>query len=320
MRDGVSSVMTFQTPEEATRAVEILTRMAAASERGGITEYDRELASADDRAFLDAHTTAFELRGTAAGEVAGNLGLGFNQGAEQIAGLSGRVAAEHQRGLRIEHRREPPRVTMFSEHTYTGEAGAGLGVGVGGDTDGAHDDAGGRLGVGASGTSRLRMRVEDSYTLPAEMPTIRGASDLLGGVRRFQDYAAEIRASRETTLTLSQDVRGQATGLGSRGTGVEAEITGASEAEVERAMLTARTYGVRAGVESLAGSRARVEARVDDIRTHGFRVNPELSAMGMGIGFTAAAERTDLTTTHVRGDARQVGAQLRAWERQRRGG
>ncbi|MHC4392834.1 MAG: pentapeptide repeat-containing protein, partial [Planctomycetota bacterium] len=291
LRAGGAVTMTFDTPEDAARAVGIAARTAAA---GPLLTTAPMLApvvgpSADDLRFMAENTTSVELAHGVSGELAASLGVGLDDGQLRLAGAGAKLAADVRYGARLTFPRDgnPARLTLTAQGTVLGGANVGLGLS---ETGGRQ--RGGGLGIGAGAQGQLQARAEFSFDLPQDVDITALMANpgeaLLG-------HADRMVQSQEVKLTLSGSGRAHATLAGGVAAGFEVELTG-RPAEIGQALQAVGEHGIERGLNELDES-ITLTGKTTTTRTHGWRLTPEISAMGVGVGITVAAERNDQAVT-----------------------
>jgi len=287
---GGKMEMTFNSAEEAKKATEIVLKQAAASAVS--SQADRLLPgaslvtnkalgpSADELKFLADHTSALELRGNVAAEVAGCVGL------KDVAGLFGGAKVKDEVAVRIELKDEngkPKQPELVVKQTVSGEATLGAGLRV---SDGAKE-ATGASATYAGGKGEAKVEVEQRWTLPNA-----SGADLLGNpAKTIRDAASSMVKSEKDKITLGLDLSGQAFGNGG-GVAVEASYSG-NFSQLGRSTIDQLRRGDVAGaLKTLDGNQMSV--KLEPYKTIGVSYAPSVSVMGFGVGAEFEATRKDV--------------------------
>jgi hypothetical protein len=292
LRAGGAVTLRFDSPDEAARAVQIVARQAgqaaiAATPGVGTVAAPLIAPSADDMQFMASHATGIDLSGGLSGQDGGSLGVGLDRrGHAQLAGIGADLGAGARMGMHLDFPRagQPARLTVYAEGTLQGGANAGFGLRVGE----GEDARGGRLGVGANAEGQLRARIEQRFDLPRGVDLAALERDPAGTLASIRD---EVLRTAETRVTLSGEGAARATGAGGAGAGFEVTLRGRTE-ELGRAVSRFAQGDVQGGLRGL-GRDVEVEAKTERARTTGFRIAPEISAFGVGVGVGVVAERTN---------------------------
>ncbi|MBI3184835.1 MAG: hypothetical protein HYZ28_22075 [Myxococcales bacterium] len=298
--------MKFDTAEEAKRATEILLRQAAVSAiqsspvgaAVGPVVQATVAPSAEEMRFLTSKVSAVELRGNAAAELAGTLGV-REQGIA-TAGLFGSAKVKGEVAARIElSPGKPPEVVI--KQTFSGEVAGGGGLKLGGDDNGSMAFAGGK----AQGKVELESRV----ALPAGVDPSSLLSDPVGTIR-----AAAVQMGESVQHKLTVGLDGQGNFLGNAG-GLSAEVSFTGKpTEILRSGAVAKALGGDIeGALAAAGEGVPVEAKVVPYTQVGLSLSPGVSIMGFGVGLEVEATRRDVSDTPIweyRGNAAQAAREL----------
>ncbi|GIW73305.1 MAG: hypothetical protein KatS3mg102_2847 [Planctomycetota bacterium] len=300
---GGKVTMSFRTAEEAERAVGALARMgavAAASQAapgplGWVAGAGAQALigpSEEDMQFLSQHTRSVELRGGAAGVVAGELGIaetldvGGEAGLRQDMGLvihfpERNAAGQVTRG---------PQVTVFHETTFAakGEAAA----------------------VGAvRGAMEGKVRLEQTVQLPASVNMERFLQDPGAVAREVRDRATvqPARMKVEGWVRGGGGVSGLYAHAGAQaGAGFEYTIEGVNP---QRALLATNyiTAGdMQRGLEVIDPD-ATYSGQIYGYGYAGVEFAPEVSVLGVGVGIEAAYQHQDRgTPIRFQGRAREL--------------
>lgn len=289
--------MTFNTAAEAQRATEILMRNAAsgaAQAAGNASQIpgsgivgnvaSHALApSAEDNRWLAGHTSAVELRGTAAAEISGGLGLADEQ--TRLLGAFGRGAVRGESAVRMEFNNGHPSALVLRDQV-TAEVGAGAGVGL---QTGAGND-GGTLGVGLGGTGQAQLTMERRYTLPSGLDA---DAVMRNPAQALSSAAQQIRGSEQRTLGMQLDVQGQAAGNGG-GLRAQLQFQGNTDQVLTPAVMQRAMGGDLGGALRQAGDQVTVSGNITPYAQTGVSLSPALSVMGFGVGVEAQAIRQDV--------------------------
>jgi hypothetical protein len=283
--------MTFSSPEEAARAVEIMERMAAAGAVGaavpvpgaGVAAQAVLGPSSEDMAFLLGNVSAVQLRGNVAAQAAGVLGVGLDESI-RLAGLDGKVHVKGELAVRLELPRDgkPARVVVSQELTGGATAGAGIGLSLNKGADG------GKTGAAVNLDGRVSVKLEQAFILPDHVDAERLLRDPVG---ELADLAGQVRVG-DHSMTIK--ATGTAAALGNGG-GVELELkVSANPEELLRSGVVGRALdGDLEGALRTLGDNTRVEAKLDKLQVSGFKANPEISVMGFGVGVEVEYTTTD---------------------------
>lgn len=298
---GGKMEMTFDNPADAKRATEIILKQAAAAAvtaeansvvpvvggmvAGAITE--RALGpTADDMNFLAQHTSAVELRGNVAADVAGCAGL------KDVAGLFGSAGVKEEVSARLEFRNaegeslHPPQLVV--RQTVTGEASLGAGLKL---SDGKEEGGSGAKAAFVGGKGEAKVVVEQRFSLPNVSTT-----DLLAHpAETIRNAASSMVKSEQDKITLGLDLSGQAFGNGG---GVEATASYSGNFDnIQRSAIDALRRGDLSGaLRSVDAGEA--EMKVEPYSTIGVSFSPGISIMGFGVGASFEATRRDVSEEH----------------------
>lgn len=298
---GGKMEMTFDNAEDAKRATEIILKQAAASAVtaggnnvvpgvGGVVAgaiAERTIGpTADEMKFLAQHTSAVELRGNVAAEVAACAGL------KNTAGLFGNASVKEEVSARLEFRNaegEPIQPQLVVRQSVTGEASLGAGLHT---SDGKKEGGSGAKAAYVGGKGEARVVVEQRFTLPNVSTT-----DLLAHPgETIRSAASSMVKSEQDKITLGLDLSGQAFGSGG---GVEATATyqgnfdnirGAAVEALRRGDLGGALRSVDAG---------EAEIKVEPYSKIGVAYAPGVSIMGFGVGASFEATRKDVSEEHT---------------------
>ncbi|MBI5496055.1 MAG: hypothetical protein HY904_13610 [Deltaproteobacteria bacterium] len=287
--------MTFDNAADAERASRILARQAASSAVGaagaasGIpgstlagTAASQALAPPPaDMQWLARHTSAVELRGNVAGEIAGGLGLADQN--TRLLGAFGRGAVRAEEAVRIEFTGgRPSSLVTRSQFTADLQGGAGVGLQTGRANDGA------ATGIGVGGGVQAQATMERRYTIPAGI----NGDDVMRDPRVLLRAGDAMQRTREDRLTLTLDAQGQAVG-NAAGTRAQVVMTGNTDRIAEAAIRRLAQRDLP-GAMRAAGDGVRVEANATPYTQTGISVSPSISVMGFGVGIEAQAIRQDV--------------------------
>jgi hypothetical protein len=289
--------MTFNSPEEAKRATEILLRQAAASAAGaatssiavpgsGIAGRAVEAAmrpSAEEMRFLAQNTSAIELRGNVAAELAGSLGVADKQ--TQLAGLFGKGQVKQEMAARIEFRPNGAHEIAFRE-TISGEISAGGGLGV----MGTNGQNGASTGIGLGGSVKGSVTNERRFTLPANLDSAEILRDPMNSLRGI---GSQIAATEQGKVTVQLDAEGQAAG-NARGIQAKLEFTGQPDFIIRSGAIQTAMQGDLNGALRQVGDQVHVKATVTPYQNSGINLSPGVSFMGFGVGLEGRAIRQDM--------------------------
>ncbi len=294
---GGKMEMTFDSAEEAKKATGIILKQAAASAVGaeanqlapvvgGLVAQKAIGPSADEMKFLADHTSAVELRGNAAAEVAGCVGV------KDVAGLFGGAAVKEEVAARIEFKNdegEPKTPELVLKQTVTGEATLGAGLKV---SDGNKESPTGGSATYAGGKGEAKVAVEQRFTLPNVSST-----DLLSNpLKAISGAASSMQKSEKDKITLGLDLSGQAFGNGG---GVEATASYSGNfAELSAAAIDRLRQGDVAGALKTVNA-GEAEVKVEPYTTLGISYSPSISIMGFGVGASFEATRKDVSEEHT---------------------
>jgi len=298
---GGKMEMTFDSAEEASRATEIILKQAAASAStaeannvvpvvggmvaGAISERALGPTPADMQ-FLANHTSAVELKGNVAADVAGCAGL------KDVAGLFGSAGVKDEVGVRLEFRNaegeQLPHPQLVVRQTVTGEANIGAGLKL---SDGKGEEASGVKAAFVGGKGEAKLQVEQRFDLPG----VSGADLLSHPLATVQAAAASMVKSEQDKITLGLDLSGQ--GFGNGG-GVEATATYSGNFnDIRSTAIDALRRGDLGGaVRSVNAGEA--ELKVEPYSTIGVAFSPGVSLMGFGVGASFEATRKDVSEEH----------------------
>jgi hypothetical protein len=304
---GGTLTMKFATAEEAARAIRVAERaalVAGAGAAGGPLLGVATGAAADaligpsddDWKFMTSHASSLELKGTAAASIAGTLGIGIGKDAKAL-GLSGEAGIEESMAVKIEFAKgsEPPKLSVTTEIALKGKAGASFGLKELG-MDG--------LGLKGEVSGEMKVSLERSFTLPRSIDARRlreSPLETIGGI------ASEVARSEEAKIEVSGKV-GASGGLDFPGLPkgiapaadmsgeieIKAEISG-KPSEVGPKIAAALERRDMAGVLRELDDRAKVSATVSGATSHGIKLAPEITVMGVGGKVSVQYERKDKT-------------------------
>jgi len=318
---GGTLTMKFASAEEAARAIRIAERAALAQAAGAAPLpgagmiADRLIGpSDDDLKFMAGHASSLEIKGTAAASIAGTLGIGIGKDAKAL-GLSGEAGIEESMAVKIDFPRgnEPAKLSVTTDIAIKAKAGAALGLKELG-LDG--------LGVKGEVSGEMKLSVERSYTLPrtVDLAKLRESPGATIGA-----MANEIARSEEVKMELSGKL-GAAGGLAFPGlpksiapgadmsaeVELKAEISG-KPSEMGPRLAEALRRRDFAGALTQLDERAKLSANVSGATTHGIKLAPELTVMGVGGKVQVQYERKDKTELwKSEGRPSEVLARLRA--------
>ena len=294
--------MTFDNPEDAARAVQIMEReaivQAAGQMKGGQVLGPVARAaigpSAEDREWLTGHTTALELKGGAAARGAAALGIQLDEDQLKLAGanLGAEVTSDHVLRVELPQRDENGQVTRGARVTHRTEDRFALAGGAGVGLDSGRDDnlRGFRVGAGVGASGEVKVTTTQTWELPADVTgesllddpvdTLRSAA---GGARQVED---SVRINLKGRAGVSGDERG-------------------AELELKTDNMTMQELLDNGGMELLRGDvegalrgmgDRQVEWRLDTFETTGLDIKPSISVMGFGGGIEARMGREDHDT------------------------
>lgn len=291
--------MTFDSPEEAKRATDILMRsaaVAAAQTSASVSTVPGSgLAadalgsaigpSSDDLRFLADHTSAVELRGNVAAELAGSLGVADK--GSQLAGLFAKGNVKRELTARVEFGNGQSNPAVVFKDTLSGEVA--LGGGLGFSKDGG--DNGASTGVAASIVGKGKLEHEQRFELPAGLDTQNLLEDPLGTIN---SVAQHVQANQSDKVSLTLEGEGQAAG-NSRGFEAKFEATGNVDQMLQSGALGQAVQGDFQGALQNLGDQVQVEASIKPYETHGLAFSPGISVMGFGVGIEGQATRRDFS-------------------------
>jgi len=287
LRAGGHVTLSFKTADEAARAVEAIVRIAAPAVE----------PSAADRRFLGDHLSWIEVRGGAAGEIAGDLGVGG------ALGLEAGASASADAGVRLTFPERDaagqvtrgPKVTVLREGTVAVSGGASAG--------------GGSLGAAVSATVLLERTVE----LPREVAVGALLRDPRGTMR---DFAARSRAS-PAELTILGDARRSA-GVGALDAAAGADagryftLTASGDPAALGAAARRALGGDVAGSVSSLGGGVAVDLELQSVAGTSVGFAPDIQAFGVGLGLEAQYLLEDYgPPTRIRVPADRAAAEVR---------
>jgi hypothetical protein len=261
--------MSFKTPEEAARAVELSMRLPTSGYSNPTPGMDDSThLTGEELEFLKSNMTAVEMRGTAAAELASELGI--------APGLSttGTLGAGAESSVRVEF--NPPAVVTKEQGQVSTQVSGAVGAG------------GASLGVAGS-NGKLTVASEKRYQLPAGTDVNALKSDPAGTVRRVGGAALTPTSEK---LTLTHEGEGQVAGNGA-GFKHQLVITeGVNEAlgagVVKYAQSGDWSAALRAGGDRVAG-----EYTLNSFTQHGLSLTPGLKVKGNGFSAEVSALRQD---------------------------
>ena len=302
LRAGGKVEMTFDSPAEAARAVEIMGRQAAVSAAnqapgplgfvGGAAADALIGPSQADMNFLNDHFSAVEFKGGVAAEAAGALGLQLDE-TLKIGGLNLKGQVSEDFGLRVEmpQRDANGQVTQGARvslsHELAGGISGGGGLGIGDPSQ----DSGGQLGIGAGGAINGKLTMNQVFELPRDFEAGDLLSDPVGALRNVAGNTREIENS--TTLTVGGNV-----GAAGNNAGGEMEFKiNANPDQIRNSGAAAQFFtGDFAGAARSIGDGVTMSYKADTIQEHGIHATPELTIMGFGGGVEVQAQLQDRTT------------------------
>ena len=280
--------MTFDTAEEAKKATGILLKQAASTAvsvegnqllpGAGLLAGKALAPSSDEMNFLADHTSAVELGGNVAGEVAGCVGL------KDVAGLFGSAKVKDEVAVRIElkdEKGEPKKPELVVKQTATGEAELGAGLKLGGREEN------GMAAAFAGGKGEASVEVEQRFTLP----NVKRGDLLAHPLDTVRNAASSMVKTEKDKVTLGLDVSGQALGSGG-GLEVEASYEG-NFADLQKSAVAALVKGDVNGALKTLDGKDSLELKFEPYATVGVACSPEISIMGFGVGMEFEATRKD---------------------------
>ena len=289
--------MTFDSPEEAKRATEILLKQAASSAASvegnqilpgaGFVAGQLLAPSADEMKFLADHTSAVELRGNVAAEVAGCVGL------KDVAGLFGSAEVKEELAVRIElkdEKNQPKQPELVVKQTVSGEAELGAGLKLSNGAKEANEGSAAFIG----GKGEAEVSVEQRWTLP----NVKGADLLSNPLGTIRDAGSSMVKSEQDKITLGLDVSGQALGNGG-GINVEASYKG-NFADLQKGVVDSLVKGDVNGALKSLDHEDSLELKFEPYQTLGVSCSPDISIMGFGVGMEIEATRKDVADPPAR--------------------
>lgn len=279
---GAKSEMTFDSPEEAARAVRIIQAMHA-EPHNPTPGVDVEFVPAKDKEFLAQHTTAIEFKGEVAAAAAKSLGL-----EDKTAVLNtgfGSVGGKGEVALRIEMKDGKP-TEVAVRTTVTGEVEGSSGIQVGKRNAGDKNDtvstpkSGGSVKLEASASLEVRCKVPQDVSMDDLM------RDPQGTVERVSKEMHDTRSAK-LTVTVRED-------HGKGGIQGEISLEGNLEDVARPDIITAATHGDMS-MQGVKVKDGKVSVAVDIFEKKGIAHEGELEIAGEGVGGKVVAQRTSTT-------------------------
>ncbi len=253
--------LVVDTPEEAQRAMQLMSRIRGGNPTpGGV---DPEHFTAEELQFIREHTTAIELSGNAAVQVAKALGVKLDESVNLSGGGGG--GGSGALSLRLEVGPDG----RFSSATVKQQVQV--------DVDVATPSTDGGVGnTGNKGTASVT--VEDKFTFPSSVTPGDLLDDPSGTISRLGE------SRRESTLTVK--VAGN---RGARGGEVELKLSGKPDEIMNPRLLERAREGDLPGALREAGQNTQVELNVTTQQRRGLNVGLNIEVFEG----RAVAERTD---------------------------
>ncbi len=301
LRGGGKIEMSFDSPEEAARAIEIMGRQAAVSAAGqppGPLGFVTGAAtdaligpSRDDMNFLGEHFSAVEFSGGVAAEAAGALGLQLDETLKIGGGnIRGQVSEDYR--LRVEMpRSENGQVTQGARVSFSHELAGGISGGVGLGIGDPSQDSGGSLGVGAGGGVNGRLTMNQVFELPRDFNADSLLRDPVGSLRNVAGNTREIENS--VSLSLGGNVGAAGNNIGGD---LQLKIDANPDQFRNSGAVGQLFTGDFEGAARSLGDSVSMSYRADTIAERGVHLNPELTVMGFGGGVEVQAQLQDRTT------------------------
>lgn len=273
----------FDTPEEAARAAEILAKQGLVSANPSLMPFVGP--SAQEYEFLQKNLSSIELRGNSAIQLAGDLGIGNADAA--LTGVFAEGNAKLETGLKIEFENGSPSAVVVKsggEVEVKGAVAAGRGTVAGG---------------------KVSLSQETTYELPQGLSLGDFASDPAGAVRKVGGSLQQV----EQKLIVQEEFEGSGP-AGSGGFRAQAEYSGKPGMIPVEQIARRAASGDFGGALSLAGDQVNVDLTVAPYTSQGFNFSPSVSFFGTGAGVDIAAQAQNAHPWQFQGTATQAVAAL----------
>jgi hypothetical protein len=308
LKAGGKLQMTFDNPQDAARAVEIIGRQAAVNAAGsaigngimpgvgnlvGGAVADRLLGPSEaDRQFLADNTTGIELNGGLAAKAAMGMGIRLDESLN-VGGVGAKANASVNYAMNIQFpkRDDNGAVTQGARVTFKQEIAGGI---AGEAALGFKDkDSGtkGKLGAGVNAGVQAKLTISETHQLPTSVTMDNLIRNPVDTLRDLNTQTQRIDSSVNLSL------RGNAHLAGTGGGGQLDLKLGVNPQQLSQSGAIQQLFSgdPQAALRTL-GDNVDIKWRGDSFTQHGINVEPKLSVMGFGLGIDAQYQREDHTT------------------------
>ncbi|MEW6368621.1 MAG: LysM domain-containing protein [Acidobacteriota bacterium] len=295
---GGTIEFSFDTPEEAAKAAEILQHQALSA--GGVNG----APVLDNLDFFQQHVSALEFKGEAAAQIATSFGILKAGKNLELGGVGGSVSGTHELSVRVELPKTdlkdatyiPLNVTITDEIAIGVSGDAGLGFSYEGTAaDGSKREAeGGGVGVAGNVEAKLTntwsLEVQIAKPTQAADPTSVACGMLMGGDMQSLTSTKLGEITESHTLSVKGDW-----GAPSAGGGVEVQIKidGAFDEATRTEGFAKLAKGDIEGYLQTLGDNVAVEWQAETYQASGIDISPEAKVMGYGAGIEFQYMRED---------------------------